>query len=204
MSSTRTPFWPRRVAEWTPPTETTLPPEFGPLIGDKRHVRILDLGAGAFPCVGSTWPGVSVDMVRADADAPAYYDLWARRGMAPPEPIEPQDMRALTYLDESFDIVYCSNALDHCEDPLPAVREMVRVCRPGGWLYLYHGEKEGTRRRYTGQHRWNLSLTPTGDCIVWSHRRPGKGFHLTPLFPSFRHERVQGATHHYIRSLGQK
>jgi ubiquinone/menaquinone biosynthesis C-methylase UbiE len=38
----------------------------------------------------------------------------------------------LSYTDKAFDMVMTRLSLHHFIDPLPAVREMVRVCKPGG------------------------------------------------------------------------
>jgi SAM-dependent methyltransferase len=45
-------------------------------------------------------------------------------------------MEKLTYEDNFFDIVHCLNALDHTRDALTAVKEMIRVCKPGGYVYI--------------------------------------------------------------------
>lgn len=44
------------------------------------------------------------------------------------------DAAALAFPDESFDSVLCMHVLDFLEEPAPAVREMVRVLKPGGTL----------------------------------------------------------------------
>ncbi len=38
----------------------------------------------------------------------------------------------LPFLDDTFDLVLCRSALHHFRDPAGTVREMARVCRPGG------------------------------------------------------------------------
>jgi SAM-dependent methyltransferase len=47
----------------------------------------------------------------------------------------------IPFSDGAFRDVYCVNALDHCEDPAKAMREMTRVC--GGrvvvWCYVFDG-----------------------------------------------------------------
>ncbi|TMJ13065.1 MAG: class I SAM-dependent methyltransferase [Alphaproteobacteria bacterium] len=45
--------------------------------------------------------------------------------------------------DDSFDIVATYSVLHHVPDYLGAVREMARVCRPGGVVYLDHEQNEG-------------------------------------------------------------
>lgn len=50
------------------------------------------------------------------------------------------DLFQLPYADESFDVVVSWGVLHHTSDPLRGFREMVRVCRPGGFvgLFLYN------------------------------------------------------------------
>jgi SAM-dependent methyltransferase len=44
---------------------------------------------------------------------------------------------ALPFADGSFDVVYCYSTLEHVHDASRAVREMLRVLRPGGALYVH-------------------------------------------------------------------
>jgi ubiquinone/menaquinone biosynthesis C-methylase UbiE len=44
--------------------------------------------------------------------------------------------QALSFVDDSFDLVFCLNSLHHVGEPELAVAEMVRVCRPDGRLVL--------------------------------------------------------------------
>jgi len=133
-----------------------LPDYFAPLIGIKTEVLIADLGAAAISTTGSTWPKVKVTVVPSDLLDYGYEGLLI--------PIEQQDMEALTYPDNHFDIVHCVNALDHTEHPNKAIEEMIRVCKPGGYVYLRHYENEAEHMRYSGFHGWNLSR----DGTVWN------------------------------------
>ena len=45
---------------------------------------------------------------------------------------EVADVHALPYPDDSFDVVHAHQVLQHVADPVQALREMRRVCRPGG------------------------------------------------------------------------
>ncbi len=53
------------------------------------------------------------------------------------------DVHALDLPDDSFDVVHAHQVLQHVTDPVTALREMRRVCRPGGIVAVrdsdYHG-----------------------------------------------------------------
>ena len=65
-------------------------------------------------------------------------------------PVFAADMRALPFVDDSFDVVLAAdNALPHlltAEDVLAALREMRRVLRPGGRLILSTRDYDAIRR----------------------------------------------------------
>ena len=42
------------------------------------------------------------------------------------------DVYALDHADDTFDVVHAHQVLQHLADPVAALREMLRVCRPGG------------------------------------------------------------------------
>lgn len=44
--------------------------------------------------------------------------------------------RELPFPDGTFDLVYSNSLVHHLADPGPAMAEMVRVCQPGGQLFL--------------------------------------------------------------------
>ena len=46
------------------------------------------------------------------------------------------DIVALPFNDSSFDIVICSETLEHCFEMKRAVRELARICMPGGYVIV--------------------------------------------------------------------
>jgi 2-polyprenyl-3-methyl-5-hydroxy-6-metoxy-1,4-benzoquinol methylase len=46
------------------------------------------------------------------------------------------DAQQLPYADESFDVIVSCETIEHLLDPSSAIKEMARVCRAGGLLYL--------------------------------------------------------------------
>jgi ubiquinone/menaquinone biosynthesis C-methylase UbiE len=98
-------------------------------------VRVLDVGAGpgtiTVDMAARVAPGevVAIDSaagVVAEAEA-----LANAQGVTNVE-FAVADVYALPYPDESFDVVHAHQVLQHLTDPVAALREMGRVCRPGG------------------------------------------------------------------------
>ena len=163
--------------------ELSLPAYFAPLIGDKKEVTIAELGAGMFCTIGSLWNAVRVNIYPSDALANEFNQILKESGVTPLIPVAKEDMENLSYPDNFFDIVHCVNALDHTTNPLRAVGEMYRICKPGGYIYLRHFVNVGENERYSGLHMWNIDLNDKGDCVVWN---PDQGFLLSDYFPGFK------------------
>jgi SAM-dependent methyltransferase len=53
------------------------------------------------------------------------------------------DIHALNLPDDSFDVVHAHQVLQHVADPTTALREMIRVCRPGGVVAARDGDYAG-------------------------------------------------------------
>ncbi|AEW97269.1 MULTISPECIES: class I SAM-dependent methyltransferase [Streptomycetaceae] len=53
------------------------------------------------------------------------------------------DVHALDFPDDSFDVVHAHQVLQHVADPVRALREMRRVCRPGGIVAVRESDYDG-------------------------------------------------------------
>jgi len=62
----------------------------------------------------------------------------SRNGMVCPSRIafSQADAQHLPFVNAAFDLVISCETIEHLMDPLAALREMARVCKPGGMLYL--------------------------------------------------------------------
>lgn len=58
--------------------------------------------------------------------------------------------------DGVFDLVFCTNALDHSVNPLLGIRQMLRAVRPGCYVILKHEPNVAEAEAYTGMHGWNF------------------------------------------------
>jgi SAM-dependent methyltransferase len=117
-----------------------------------------------------------------------------------------QDGYALAWGDGAFDVVHAHQVLQHLADPVAALAEMLRVCRPGGvvaardadyagmtwyppdprlerWLEIYHAvargngaEPDAGRRLLAWAHAAGASDV-TPSASVWCHAGPeGRAF----------------------------
>jgi SAM-dependent methyltransferase len=125
-------------------------------------VRLLDVGCGVKPYY-PFFAGVVSEYVGVDVVPNPAAELLG--------PVE-----ALPVEDGSFDVVLCTQVLEHCDDPAQAVRELRRATRPGGrvlasthGVQVYHPSPvdywrwthEGLRRLFEQHAAWSsLSVTP--------------------------------------------
>ncbi len=53
-----------------------------------------------------------------------------------PRAMMKMDLMAMTFPDNTFDVVLCNHVLEHVSDDGQAMREILRVLKPGGWAIL--------------------------------------------------------------------
>lgn len=56
------------------------------------------------------------------------------------------DISAIPVPDESFDVVLCTEVLEHVPDPIAAIREVGRILRTGGRLLLTAPQRSGSHQ----------------------------------------------------------
>jgi SAM-dependent methyltransferase len=112
-----------------------------------RDARVLDIGCGAKPYLPLVAPYASSYRGLDFAPAPTVDDV----GCA----------ERLPYEDASFDLVLCTQVLEHVSEPALAVREIWRVLAPSGLalvsthgVFLYHPDPPDSDRDYW---RWTHS-----------------------------------------------
>ncbi|MFE6133373.1 methyltransferase domain-containing protein [Streptomyces sp. NPDC056437] len=98
-------------------------------------MRILDIGCGPGTItadLAALVPEGRVTGVDLAADiVKRAGELAAERGLGNTD-FTVADVHALDFPDDSFDVVHAHQVLQHVGDPVQALREMRRVCRPGG------------------------------------------------------------------------
>lgn len=147
-----------------------LPAYFADLIGERKEVSIAELGSGMFCTIGSLWKTAKVKVYPSDVLADEFNQILKDAGITSLIPVVRENMESLSYPDNFFDIVHCVNALDHTENPLKAIKEMYRVVKPDGFIYLRHFVNVGEHEKYSGLHLWNINIYNGNDCIFWNRQ----------------------------------
>ena len=160
--------------------------------GVRPDAAILDAGcgtAGFLRRLRDWWPQARLRGVEL-----SVFAVQLARERAPC-PVDEGSVTALPFGDATFDAITCIDVTYQLETPVDAYREMARCLRPGGvlvvnepahpWLWSYHDERVGGRRRFTrrelvetlraaglqpawGTH-WNCLALP----LVWGRRKFG-------------------------------
>jgi len=124
----------------------------------RTDAHVLDIGCGAKPYLPFVAP-FAERYIGVDAVEGPYVDHVIAAEKLPFE-------------DESFDLVLCTQVLEHVNDPTAVLSEIRRVLRPGGGalisthgVFLYHPDPPESDRDYW---RWTHSglrraLTQTGE-----------------------------------------
>jgi ubiquinone/menaquinone biosynthesis C-methylase UbiE len=124
-----------------------------------RSARVLDVGCGDgfFTRLLSERMGPEGALTGVDADVEAVEEA-RKRGVRAGVSVEWRLgwMEHLPFRDGSFDFVWCARDLAEVFEPLDAVREMVRVLRPGGVLALAGND---------AFHRFILPWPPSSELI---------------------------------------
>jgi SAM-dependent methyltransferase len=114
-----------------------------PLGGGRRGLRVLDVGCGGGYLLRELGrSSAEVDLHGLELSVVALVE--ARR-QAPEARLLLGQGECLPYASGRFDAVACLGNLEHFLDPGAGVRELARVCRPGGkvWVLLPNGYYSG-------------------------------------------------------------
>ena len=107
---------------------------------------MLDVGCGPGTItadLAARVPGGDVTGIDAAADVLAQARQEAERRALRNVTFDTGDVYRLDFADGTFDVVHAHQVLQHLTDPVAALREMRRVCRPGGLVAARDGDYGG-------------------------------------------------------------
>ena len=122
-------------------------------------ISLLDVGCGP----GTITVGLAArvapgEVVAIDTSEAALADARTALELQPDVQVrfETGDIYQLGYPDGSFDVVHAHQVMQHLSDPVAALREMARVCRPGGVVAARDADYGAMTwyPRFEGLERW--------------------------------------------------
>jgi SAM-dependent methyltransferase len=129
------------------PLAQQLKAEIARLLNGRRDARVLDVGCGAKPYLPLV-ASYAERYIGVDTFAGPYVDRVSAAERLP-------------FDAESFDLVLCTQVLEHVQEPAAVLSELHRVLRPGGaalisthGVLIYHPSPPGSDRDYW---RWTHS-----------------------------------------------
>lgn len=134
----------------------------------QERLRLLDVGSGPLTELGKRAAGKRVEVVAVDPLGRQYAWLLRLNRVRPLVPVIALGGEHLSrrFAPNSFHLVHARNAIDHSRDPHRAIRQMVRVVRPGCYVLLQHRVDEAESRGHSALHQWNFRCED-GRFVLW-------------------------------------
>lgn len=149
-------------SEWEYEWGRALVEEYLEPLGDLQRKKVLDIGCGlggktvAYGESGASdiyGVDLSLDNIRASSEFADRKSPGLRRGFFA------SDAGRLPLCDDMFDTVIANDAMEHFKEPEAVVREMARVTKPGGVIWLFFTPHFSP----LGSHLYDYIYTP------WCH-----------------------------------
>jgi SAM-dependent methyltransferase len=122
------------------------------------HNKVADIGSGVCSILNG-W----VDVEPFDPLGDLYGIVFNYKAHKVTQP-KPYPAEELPHNAE-FDIVHCSNAIDHTQSPMLAYTKMMQAVKPGGYLIIQGFENEGTFENWQGFHQHDIYVNMDTLCI---------------------------------------
>ena len=132
----------------------------GYLPKEQKDLKLLDVGAGPITRLGYNWEDRRLHIEAVDVNGDLYRKLFEKHNITPPVVTKNSEAEKVheLYEKETFDFAFSRNALDHCYDPLQAIKNMVDLIKPQRYALLLHRRNEGLSQGYRGAHLWNFDV----------------------------------------------
>lgn len=151
----------------------------------KKKAMVLDVGSGPISLLSWGCNQGLFDLITVDPLADDYNELIRAYGhgaaLGTAKSVQAASEEMGGFLEpESFDIVYCNNALDHTTSPRQGLEEMVKAVRPGGYIIISGSAHEGSKEGWDEIHQHDLYIE---NDTLWCKGRRSDGKQLASGLP---------------------
>jgi len=152
----------------------------------EEHGRIplvADIGCGPVSSLAYLVHEGLADVLGLDAVANEYAELLAQYDIrSPVKQVQGiGEYMDREFADNSFDIVFCRNALDHHQCPALAWLNMFKLAKVGGQIIQSHSIREATKEGWKQLHQFDLY--PDEELQLCIEDSSGHSFSLTKYLP---------------------
>ena len=141
------------------------------------------MGSDPISKLGKFHNGIKLKITACDPLANYYAEILRALGVVPPiRTIQAFAEDLSCYFEKDwFDMVVCTNALDHSFEPMRGLVQMLEVVKLGGTVLLQHRLREAKSEKYAGFHQWNFDRQD-GRFIMWNRtERIDVAEHIAPF-----------------------
>jgi SAM-dependent methyltransferase len=168
------------------PIDSKFLKHFEAFISQKSYLRIMDVGSGPISAINNLrfqFPRTNIKLFPIDPLARKYNDFISSAGLSDRIvlPIEGVGELLSDLGMSDFDIIYSRNALDHSNDPIMVIFQIINLLKVGGFAFLDHAENEAEYEKYDGTHHWNFTIEDS-HFIIWSK---SSKFNVTKMLSKF-------------------
>lgn len=126
-----------------------------------RVLDVIDVGAGVISLLSHAHHTGKIELTATDFLSDEYLELLRVYGYLPAVGsinIVACSAESLAdhFAPNSFDLVYCNNALDHTDSPTKSFGNMVSVVKKDGYVLISGNSREGTKEGWDGIHNHDL------------------------------------------------
>lgn len=152
---------------------------------ENTEINFIDVGSGPFSRCGFLTDRVKMNCIALDPLADIYVILKKKYNLENGINLRTGFVELLDkqFLENTFDLVHMSNALDHSFNPIIGISQLLYICKVGGKVILRHNENEAEAEGYQGLHQWNLSTNhKEHNFMIWRHE---ERYNISKLFQDY-------------------
>lgn len=128
-----------------------------PFFKNKEELHIIDFGCGPVSVIGVKDDTYKIKILGVDPLIDEYNKILNDKKLVRPHDALCMECEDLYFIgDNTFDIVFTRNAIDHSREPDKIMMLGKRICKPNGLFEISVNENEGKRTNYSGLHQWDF------------------------------------------------